>query len=49
MQLFFFPAKDKDSHMLCTNCHGKCFIADDGCGDCHDWTDEKWEKFIMKS
>ena len=40
----FLPAKDKSSHWLCSNCHGKIYSADDHCSDCHNWTDEKWEK-----
>ena len=40
----FLPAKDKDFLMLYTNCCGKCCTADDLCVDCHDWTDEKWDK-----
>ena len=40
----FLPARDKDSHVLCINCCGKNYTADDRCTDCHNWTDEKWGK-----
>ena len=40
----FLPAKDKNSHKLCINCHGKCCTADDCCEDYHDWAGIKWDK-----
>ena len=30
--------------MRFTNCCGKSCSANDCCANCHNWTDEKWEK-----
>ena len=40
----FLPAKDKDPHLLSMNCRSKECIVDDCCGDCHNWSDEMWQK-----
>ena len=42
----FLPAKDKDPHLLCTNCRHKECNAEDLCGECHNWSDEMWIKVI---
>ena len=41
----FLPAENKDSITLCTSCFVKSCTSYDCCADCHDWTDEKWEKY----
>ena len=47
----FLTTKDKDSHMLCINCHGKSCTADGCYTDCRNWTDESRKRLvpIMKS
>ena len=41
---FFFPTVDKDPHSLCTNCLRKECNIEDRCSNCHDWSDEMWNK-----